>query len=266
MEIIWWACYLLLGAITGFFAGLFGIGGGGIMVPVLTLLFASQGIDDTVIMHLALGTAMAAIVPTAVASTLAHQRRRGVDWRAVGQLTPGVLAGTFAATFLAAVVTAKPLAVFFAFFMTVMAAYMIWGRPPRPERQLPALPGMTGVGTGIGGISALVAIGGGSLTVPFLAWCNVSMPRAIGTSAAVGLPIAAAGAAGYIINGWHVATLPAHAWGFVLWPAVLAMAVMSFITAPLGARLAHTLPVKTLKRGFAVLMVLLAAKMLQGVW
>ena len=92
------------------------------------------------------------------------------------------------------------------------------------------------------------------------------MPRAIGTSAALGLPIAAAGAAGYILNGWQASGLPAHTWGFVLWPAVASMAAMSFLTAPLGARLAHSLPVQTLKRGFAVLMVLLAAKMLQGVW
>lgn len=266
MELVWLISYLLLGTVTGFFAGLFGIGGGGIMVPVLTFLFAAQGVDEAVLMHLALGTAMAAIVPTALASTLAHQRRQGVDWRAACQLAPGVLVGTFVATFAAAAANSKPLAIFFAVFMTVMAIYMIWGRPPRPERQLPGRAGMLGVGTGIGGVSALVAIGGGSLTVPFLAWCNLPMPRAIGTSAAVGFPIAAAGALGYMFNGWQVAGLPAHAWGFVLWPAVLAMAVMSFFTAPLGARLAHSLPIALLKRGFAVLMVLLAAKMLQGVW
>lgn len=266
MEIGWLASYLLLGAVTGLFAGLFGIGGGGIMVPVLAMLFAAQGVNEAVIVHLALGTAMAAIVPTAIASALAHQRRQGVDWRAVGHLTPGVLVGTFAATFLAAVVNSIPLALFFAVFMTVMAAYMIWGRPPRPERQLPGPMGMTGVGTGIGAVSALVAIGGGSLTVPFLVWCNTPMPRAIGTSAAVGLPIAAAGAAGYILNGWQAAGLPAYTWGFVFWPAVLAMAAMSFITAPVGARLAHNLPVKTLKRGFALVMVVLAVKMLQGIW
>ncbi|HEY7886257.1 MAG TPA: sulfite exporter TauE/SafE family protein [Cellvibrionaceae bacterium] len=266
MEITWLLSYLALGAITGVFAGLLGIGGGGIMVPVLVLLFAAQGVEQTVLVHLALGTSMAAIVPTALASTLAHHRRGGVNWQAARSLTPGVLLGTFVATFIAASLANKPLAIFFAVFMTIMAAYMMWGRPPRPERMLPRFTGMTFVGTGIGAVSALVAIGGGSLTVPFLVWCNTPVARAIGTSASVGLPIAAAGAIGYAINGWGDVALPPHALGFVLWPAVLLMASMSFFTAPLGAYLAHRLPVLTLKRLFALVMVLLAIKMLHGIW
>jgi uncharacterized membrane protein YfcA len=118
------------------------------------------------------------------------------------------------------------------------------------------------VGSGIGGISALVAIGGGTLTVPFLTWCNVALPVAIGTSAAVGLPIAFSGALGYLINGWSVANLPAHTLGFIYWPAVVLIAAASFFTAPLGAKLAHTLPVATLKKCFAVLLIVLSAQML----
>lgn len=149
--------------------------------------------------------------------------------------------------------------------MSGIAAYMIWGRSPSPDRVLPRVPGLAAVGAGIGSVSSLVAIGGGSLTVPFLVWCNQSAQRAIGTSAALGIPIATAGALGYIVNGWQVeSSLPNL--GFVVWPAVVAMACASFITAPLGARLAHRLPVRRLKQIFALLMVALAVKMLQGVW
>lgn len=126
--------------------------------------------------------------------------------------------------------------------------------------------GLSGAGFGIGGISALVAIGGGSLTVPFLTWCNVRLPQAIGTSAAVGLPIALAGALGYLINGWGTAGLPDAAWGYVYLPALLLMAPFSILTAPLGARLAHRLPVALLKRVFAVMLMLLALQMLYTVF
>lgn len=265
MDWLWLLSYLALGAFTGVFAGLLGIGGGGIMVPVLSMMFAAQGFSAEHNVHLALGTSMAAIVPTAVASARAHHRRKGVVWRAVQGLAPGVLVGTFAATFIASFLSAVPLALFFALFMSAVALYMIIGKPPRPDRSLPGPLGLGAVGTGIGSVSALVAIGGGSLTVPFLVWCNTPIARAVGTSAAVGLPIAAAGAAGYMVNGWGVDGLPDHTLGYVVWPAVLAMALMSFMTAPVGARLAHRLPVAVLKRIFAVVMVLLAVKMLHGV-
>ncbi|MDO3387842.1 sulfite exporter TauE/SafE family protein [Gilvimarinus sp. SDUM040013] len=262
---LWLLSYLVLGAATGYMAGLLGIGGGGIMVPILVMLFSWQGVADEHLVHLALGTSMAAIVPTALASASAHHRRRSVDWRVAVTMTPGVLAGAFLATFIAAYIPSKPLAIFFAGFMTVIAGYMIWGRTPRPDRMLPHPAGLIGVGAGIGGVSSLVAIGGGSLTVPFLLWCNQSAQRAIGTSAALGIPIAFAGALGYIVNGWHVSTeLPTL--GFVVWPAVLVMASVSFMTAPLGAKLAHTLPVRRLKRIFALIMIALALKMLHGVW
>lgn len=266
MAIEWLLSYLALGLVTGFFAGLFGIGGGGIMVPVLTMLFAKQGFADEHLLHLALGTSMAAIVPTAMASMRAHHKRGSVHWPAVWGLTPGVLVGTFAATFLAVFLSPKVLAVIFATFMSTMAVHMWWGRPPAPSRQLPGRLGLGGAGAGIGAVSALVAIGGGAMTVPFLAWCNIPMVRAIGTSAAVGLPIALAGAVGYGIHGFGVQGLPEQTLGFILWPAVLAMACMSFMTAPLGARLAHALPIVILKRLFAVIMALLAVKMLLNVW
>ncbi|QIB65409.1 sulfite exporter TauE/SafE family protein [Kineobactrum salinum] len=262
----WFIFYLILGALTGVLAGLFGVGGGAVMVPVLAVLFAAQGFPSDYIVHLALGTSMAAIVPTSIASLGAHNRRNAVLWPAVRGLAPGILLGTFAATFLAAYLQPRPLAIFFCIFMSYVAAQMILNRKPSPSRQLPGLAGLSVVGAGIGGVSALVALGGGTMTVPFLAWCNVRLQTAIGTSAAVGFPIALAGSAGYILNGWDTVGLPAHTLGFVYWPAVLAMAATSLFFAPLGARLAHRLPVTILRRLFAGLVILLALQMLRTVF
>lgn len=265
MELIWWLCYLALGGFVGLMAGLLGIGGGGIMVPILTSLFVLQGVPQEHLAHLALGTSMAAIVPTSLASLRSHHRHGAVRWHVVRFITPGVLAGTFLATFVAALIPTRGLAIFFACFMALMALQMLVNLRPKPSRGLPGPLGITAAGTGIGGISALVAIGGGSLTVPFLTWCNVKIQHAIGTSAAVGLPIALAGALGYLINGWGVTGLPSAALGYVYFPALLLMAPLSILTAPLGARLAHRLPVTALKRVFAVLLVLLAVQMVYTV-
>ncbi len=266
LEIQWLSAYFALGALTGVLAGLFGIGGGGVMVPVLTLLFVAQGFPADHLVHLALATSMAAIVPTALASLRAHHRHSAVLWPVVVRIAPGVLAGTFTATFIASYLTAKPLAIFFACFMGFVALQLFLDRKPRAARQLPGTAGLSAVGAGIGAVSALVAIGGGTLTVPFLTWCNVRLPVAIGTSAAVGLPIAVAGATGYLVNGWRVENLPALTLGYVYWPAVLSMAAMSLFTAPLGARLAHRLPVKVLKKLFGLLTLILSLQMLRTVF
>ncbi|OZY87277.1 hypothetical protein CBP51_09945 [Cellvibrio mixtus] len=265
MDIYFIISLLALGAFTGFFAGLFGIGGGGIMVPMLTLLFAQQQFPVEHVVHMALATSMAAIVPTAIASLRAHHKHKAVLWAVVIKITPGILLGTFAGTFLASYLSATPLAIFFSCFMALVALQMVFNRKPPATGTLPGTIALSATGSGIGAISALVAIGGGTLTVPFLVWCNVALPVAIGTSAAVGLPIALSGAVGYAINGLHVANLPAHSLGYIFWPAVLAMAAVSFLTAPLGAKLAHRLPVALLKKLFALLLVGLSLQMLVSV-
>ena len=165
-------------------------------------------------------------------------------------------------TFFAASVPVRPLAVFFTFFVCFVAIQMALNLKPKPTRELPGSAGVLGVGLGIGVLSSLVAIGGGSLTVPFLTWCNVKVQHAIGTSAAVGLPIALGGTLGYIFNGWGKTDLPAGSLGYVYLPALAFLVVTTMLVAPYGARLAHRLPVATLKRIFAGLLVLLAGKML----
>lgn len=257
--------FLALGAVVGVAAGLLGVGGGGIMVPVLASLFVALDFPPDQVVHLALGTSMAAIVPTAFASARAHHAKGAVLWPVVQQITPGILLGTFAATFVAAYLSSFGLAVFFACFMAYVAIQMWLDIKPQPHREIPGMAGLSAVGLGIGGISALVAIGGGTLSVPFLMWCNVNIRQAIATSAGIGLPIALAGTVGYVLNGWGVAGLPEHTIGFVYWPAVVLIASVSFFTTRIGAHLAHSLPIPTLKKVFGVLLVLLSLKMLQSV-
>ena len=261
----WWLAYLGLGAFVGFFAGLLGVGGGGIMVPLLTTLFVAQGFPHEHMVHMALGTSMAAIIMTSASSLRAHHGHGAVRWPIVRYIAPGVLAGTFLGTFIASRVPTRPLAIFFACFMVYVSVQMMLNIKPKPSRELPGPVGMTAVGVGIGGVSALVAIGGGSLSVSFMTWCNVKVHEAIGTSAAIGLPIALAGTAGYLINGWGTPGLPALTVGFVHLPALVLVTLPSTVTAPLGARLAHRLPVTTLKKIFAGVLVLLSAKMLHSV-
>jgi len=266
MAVEWLLAYLLLGAFVGVFAGLLGVGGGGIMVPMLTAMFAAQGVGNEHLVHLALGTSMAAIVLTSISSLRAHHAHGAVRWDIVRGLAPGILLGTFGGTFVASSVPTRPLAIFFACFMAYVSLQMILSVKPKASRNLPGAVGMAGVGAGIGIISALVAIGGGSLSVPFMTWCNVRMQNAIGTSAAIGLPIALAGALGYLINGWGSAGLPAWSFGYVYLPALVLISSVSFFTAPIGARLAHRLPVATLRKIFAGVLILLSAKMLHTVF
>lgn len=266
MNVEWILAYLALGAVVGFMAGLLGIGGGGIMVPILTAIFAAQGMPQEHLVHMALGTSMASIVFTAFSSLRAHHRYQAVLWPVVWKITPSILIGTLAATWLAALLPTKALGIFFSCFMGYVALQMILNIKPKPSRQLPGAVGMSITGLSIGGISALVAIGGGSLTVSFLTWCNVRIQHAIGTSAAVGLPIALAGAAGYMINGWNVPNTLEYSIGYVYLPAVVLISGVSYFIAPLGARLAHKLPVATLKKVFAGLLVVLSLKMLQTIF
>lgn len=261
---IWWLLYLALGAFAGFFAGLLGIGGGSVMVPLLVMLFTAQQFPSQEVMHLALGTSMAAILFTSVSSVRAHHQHQAVLWPIVLKITPGILLGTVLGTEIASRVPSAWLGIIFATFIFYVAIQMIVGFKPQPSREMPGALGTGLVGLGIGAFSCLVAIGGGVLSVPFMAWCNVRMQHAIGTSAAIGFPIALGGAAGYIFNGWQVAALPAHSLGFVYLPAVVGLVAASVLTAPLGARLAHRLPVKQLKRIFAGILLLLALKMLWG--
>ena len=259
----WWPAYIALGIFTGISAGMLGIGGGLVMVPVLTMMFAEQAsFPPGEVLHLALGTSIATILFTSLSSLHAHNQHGAVLWKVVFQITPGILLGTGLGTLLAAHIPSKPLALFFTVFVCAIAVQMILNIKPKASRELPGSIGLLAVGSGIGALSALVAIGGGALTVPFLSWCNVRVQNAIGTSAAIGFPIAVGGTLGYLYNGWSDTNLPPWSFGFVYLPALAWMVPCSMLMAPLGAKLTHRLPVATLKRIFAGLLIALAAKML----
>ena len=253
--------FLLLGALVGFVAGLLGVGGGGIMVPILTSLFLHQGIIMNNVMHLALGTSMACIIITSISSLRAHHKKRAVDWEVVRKMSFGIIIGTFASSFIASYLSSFYLAMFFTLFMAFIAIKMLFHKQVIQTKKTFGTANLLISSTGIGAISALVSIGGGSLTVPYLVANNIDIKKAIGTSAAMGLPISLAGTCGYLINGWNSGIETNYSLGFIYLPAVLLISVTSFLTAPYGVKASHYLPVSILKKLFALLLVLLSLKM-----
>ncbi|MGD9949163.1 MAG: sulfite exporter TauE/SafE family protein [Desulfobulbus sp.] len=259
IEII--VMYLAVGLIAGVLAGLLGVGGGVIIVPMLVFCFTKQGIAPDQMMHLALGTSLASIIFTSISSFMSHHRRGAVDWSIVKGIVPGILVGTFGGTFIASRLSTGFLKGFFCVFLYTIATQMLFNKKPEATRNLPKTYGMFWVGSVIGVVSALVGIGGGSLSVPFMLWCNVAAHRAIGTSAAIGFPIAIAGAVGYIVNNLNGVGLPPYSLGFVYLPALAGIVFASVFTAPLGVKLAHSLPVDKLKRIFAFFLYAVATRM-----
>jgi uncharacterized protein len=256
--------YLGLGLLSGFVAGLLGVGGGLVLVPILSWLYSLQGFPADYNIHLSLGTSLAVIVLTSIASLRAHHSHGAVRWDAVRRIAPGIVLGTLAGAIAAAWLPDRGLRWFFVAFLFYAATQMLLGFKANPSRELPGWPGMTLAGGFIGLVSSWVGIGGGTLSVPFLNWCNIRFQEAIGTSAAIGFPIAVSGALGYALSGQVAAGLPAYSLGFVYLPALAAIALASMLTAPWGARLTHRLPVARLKRIFAALLYLIGLRMLFG--
>jgi len=254
--------YLVLGAFAGVLAGLLGIGGGLVIVPLLNIAFELQNFPEVHIQHVALGTSMATIIFTSISSMRAHHKRGAINYTAFWRLAPGIITGTFLGAWLAALLSTGFLKAFFGFFLYYVATQMLMDIKPKAHRDLPGSVGTFGAGNGIGIFSALVGIGGGTLTVPFLSWCNQTMHTSIATAAAVGLPIALSGTAGYVINGLGVQGIPGPHVGYVYIPAFLGIIATSMLTAPFGAKLAHSLPVAKLKKIFAILLFLVGSKML----
>ncbi len=262
----WWWAYLAIGLAVGFLAGLLGIGGGMVMVPMLVFVFTAKGFPVEHMMHLALATALATIAFTSLSSVRAHHRHGGVDWAVARTMAPGILAGSLAAALAAGFIPTRPLAIFFTGFMFYAAAQMFVEIKPRAGRQLPGRAGLFAAGAGIGAISSVLAAGGAFLSIPFLAWCNLPLKRAIGTAAANGFPIAVAGTVGYVLQGSRAPDLPQWSLGYVYLPALLLIVAASMPMAPLGARLAHRLPVKRLRVVFALMLFALGLRMLANLW
>ncbi len=259
---VWWLSYPLLGAFAGFIAGLFGVGGGLTLVPLFFMLFAAQGFPQEQVMHLALGTSMATIAFTSIASMRAHHGHGAVRWDIVRSMAPALVVGTLCGSFIAGNLPTRPLAMIFTVVVYYAAAQMIFEYKPKPSRVLPGAKALFLVGGLIGLVSSVVSAGGGFMSIPFMVWSNIAIHKAVGTSSALGFPIAVAGVVGYVASGWGATGLPPYALGYVYLPGLAGVVAVSFLMAPVGARLAHKLPVKQLKRAFGAMLALLATKML----
>ena len=262
----WWLAYLAIGAAGGFIAGLLGIGGGALIVPLLVFVFHAQGFSPDHVLHMALATTMASIVFTALASARAYHARGSVDWKMARSMVPGTLAGAFVAALAAGVIPTRQLAVVFTVLMFVAATQIILDLKPKIAVFQPGARIVFAAGAVIGAFSSLLAVGGASLSIPFLAWCDVPLRRAIGTAAANGVPIAVAGTAGYVLQGWRVDGLPLPSAGYVYLPAFAAIVIVSVLTAPLGARLAHRMPVRPLRILLALVLYAVAVRLLLRLW
>ncbi len=254
---------LALGLVAGFLAGLLGIGGGMLMVPILTFILGQRGVEPGLAVKMAIATSMATIAFTSLSSVRAHHRRGAVRWDLVRGLSPGiVLGGLLAGAGLFGLLKGAWLALVFGVFVSFSGWQMLRNARPAPSRQMPGTAGQLSAGAGIGLLSGLVGAGGGFVSVPFMVWCNVAVHNAVATSAALGFPIALANTLGYVIGGWTLAPALPGSVGYLYLPALGLIAAASVFMAPLGARAAHAMNVAQLKRAFALLLFGLAAYML----
>lgn len=240
-----------LGLTAGFLAGLLGVGGGMMLVPFLTFFLSAQGIASDLSVKMAIATAMATIVFTSISSVRAHHQHGAVRWDIVKGIAPGIVVGGFITSLgIFALLKGTALAIVFALFVGFSATQMFLDKKPKPSRQMPGTAGQIAAGSVIGCVSGLVGAGGGFISVPFMVAHNVPMRNAVATSAALGLPIAIANTIGYLIGG------------YVWFAGLLVIACCSVLTAPLGSKAAHSLPVAKLKKVFALTLYVLAAYML----
>jgi uncharacterized membrane protein YfcA len=262
--------YLIAGAFAGILAGLFGIGGGMIIVPALIYIFKAQGVPEATLTHIGIGTSLATIIVTSISSLRAHNSRGAVNWNVWKRMAPGLVAGSLIGAGIASVIQGNSLQALIgigAFLVGLKILFM--KNKALEENDLSKLPSpavQTGLGGCIGIVSAIFGIGGGTLTVPILSYCGLKIKNAVGTSAACGLPIASAGAVGFFVFGQFIdpnikETLPNGVLGFVHVYAFLCVSLASFFTAGIGAKLAHKLPATTLKKAFAVLLLIVGVKL-----
>ncbi|MEC7875606.1 MAG: sulfite exporter TauE/SafE family protein [Pseudomonadota bacterium] len=257
---------LLVYALTGIFAGLIGgmlgLGGGIIIVPVLHYIFTQQGFASSLIMHQAVTTSLATIIITSFFATYEHHQKQAVSWPIVNRIAPGILLGACVGVFAADSLSSNVLRIIFGIFEMLVAIQIWFEIRPTKNVTLPNTGSFVLSGIFIGTFSTLLGIGGGTLTVPFLLWCNLNIRNAVAISSACSFPIAVAATTTFIIASWDNPNVFIHSIGYLYWPAALIIMMMTIFFAPIGARLAHYLPIETLKRIFAVLLMFIGMKML----
>lgn len=254
--------FLAVGAAAGLLAGLFGIGGGLVIVPVLVITFAAQGVSEAVLTHMAVATSLATIVFTSISSVQEHHRKGAIDWPLVTVLSVGIVIGTAIGVSLITSVPGAVLQNIIGVFALLVAAKMFFGIDPGHDGKRPGSAGLITAGSVIGFGSSWFGIGGGTLTVPYLTWMKIPMRQAVATSAACGLPIAITGAVSNVFAGWGHEGLPAWTTGFLYWPAIAGIVITSVPFARVGAKLAHRLDQALLKKAFSLLLCVVGLKFL----
>ncbi|MGD8120099.1 sulfite exporter TauE/SafE family protein [Vibrio sp. TRT 2004] len=253
---------MALGAVVGVMAGLLGIGGGLIVVPALLFMLPTAGIDANISMHIALATSLASIIATSGSSALNHFRLGNVDMFVVKWLMPGVVVGGFLGANVAEWIPSQHLPRVFGVIVLLLAIQMLFSIHGKASKSMPGSTATMFYGTGIGVISSLAGIGGGSLSVPFLNRHGIEMRKAVGSSSVCGCLIAISGMVGFILHGYKIEDLPAYSIGYVYLPALIAIASTSMLTTRIGAKLATSLPTPTLKKIFALFLMFVAGTML----
>lgn len=266
LNMEWILVYLTLGAFVGFMSSLLGVGGGGLLVPLLTTVFMYQGLSPDSTVHLALATSLACMIFSTASSMRAHATKKAVLWDVVRGMAPGITLGSLIATQIASHVDSVYIALFFAIFMAIVALQTFLKWQPTPCKSPKTFVGLICAGTIIGAVSSIAVVGGGFLSVVYLSYKNVDMKRAIGTSAAIGFPIAIVSTIGYMISGWNTTTDIPNTFGFINVPAFLAITIASVIAASYGARSSHNLSESNLKKVFATICLALSIKMLVSFW
>jgi uncharacterized protein len=256
------AC-LLFGGFAGVLAGLFGIGGGLVLVPFFIWLFNKQDFSEEIVMMMAVATSLATIIITAVASVAAHHHLGSILWRSVANLAPTIFVGAIFGAVIAGLMPSGALQKVFAVYLIIVGMQMAFLLTPMEGDLMQSSILLSIAGLLIGIFSAVLGIGGGTLTVPVLIKLHFPMRNAVAISSACGLPIACAGTISYAVMGWHKTGLPAGSFGYVYVPAFLGIVLTSMLMAPVGARLAHRLPTKKLKQLFSVVVFIAAYKLLQ---
>ena len=260
MLYVW---FVIAGAFAGVCAGLFGVGGGMIIVPALVWIFTAYHFPPEVVTHLAIGTSLATIVITSISSMTAHNKRGGVRWDIWRKMGLGLVIGSLIGAGVAESIDGQALkAIIGGGALLVAIKMLFFSNKEQLGKPLPSTGVQFGAGTGIGLASSIFGIGGGSLTVPFLNWAGLTMKQSVGTAAACGLPIAVAGALGFAWFGQNVENLPDGTIGFVHISAFLCISVISFVMAKVGAKLAYKLPALMLKRAFGVLLLFAGGQLL----
>jgi len=256
--------YLTTGAFAGIIAGLLGVGGGLFIVPVLLFILPIAGVESDQLMTICVATSLCTIVITSISSIVAHQKHGAILWPVFWQFLPGISLGALLGAVVADTVSQQLLKNLFALSVILIALKMLLQIRPKTTTKLPGIFGLISTGTVIGGLSAMIGIGGGALTVPILNYWNTPMAKAVATSSACGLPLAIAGTLGFIVTGMDQLNLPAYSSGYVYWPAVLGIISSSALFAPIGAKFAHKISAPLLSRIFAIFLLIVGSKVLLG--